>query len=267
MADMGPIVRSMKSSSKTLLGQLLVLSRWLPVKGRTQTLAPTAQAKTTVAEGLAMRSDKVASRHAVEQASLERISTDRIGAFSDAVIAVVITIMVLELKAPANSGLPALWPLWPTAVSYVVSYLAVAIVWVNHHHLLRFVRHLTPRLVWVNFLHLFAVSLVPFSTAWIARTHLAAIPVAFYAGVFVFVNVAFRLFEGDVFAQADEARICALARRMARRRSLGTILLFVVAALVALWLPPLGFALVCLTLVLYLRPEAPGSIFRASRLG
>ena len=256
----------MKNSGKTFLRQLLILSRWLPVRGRTQSLAPTVQDKVAVAEGLAKRSDEAASHHAVEQTSLESVSTDRIGAFSDAVIAVVITIMVLELKAPVSPGLHALWPLWPTAVSYAVSYLAVAIVWVNHHHLLRFVRQLTPRLVWVNFVHLFAVSLVPFSTAWIARTHLAAIPVAFYAGVFICVNVAFRLFEGDVFAQADEARICVLAKRMARRRSLGTILLFVVAALIALWLPPLGFALVSLTLVLYLRPEAPGSVFRASRL-
>lgn len=261
-----PNFRSMKISCKTIMGKLLLLSRWLPVQGCTRDLIPTVQDKAAAAGSLAMRGDEVASRHAVEQAPLERLSTDRIGAFSDAVIAVVITIMVLELKAPANSGLRALWPLWPTAVSYAVSYLAVAIVWVNHHHLLRFVRNLTPRLVWVNFLHLFAVSLVPFSTAWIARTHLAAIPVAFYAGVFVCVNVAFRLFEGDVFKQADEARLCSLAMRMARRRSLGTILLFVAAALVALWLPPLGFALVSLTLVLYVRPEAPGSVFRALRL-
>lgn len=247
------------------MGQLLLLSRWLPVQGCTHDLTPAVQDKEAPAGSLAIRGDEVTSRHAIEQVPRERLSTDRIGAFSDAVIAVVITIMVLELKAPANSGLRALWPLWPTAVSYAVSYLAVAIVWVNHHHLLRFVRNLTPRLVWVNFLHLFAVSLVPFSTAWVARTNLGAIPVAFYAGVFVCVNVAFRLFEGDVFKQADDARICGLARRMARRRSLGTILLFAAAALVALWFPPAGFALVSLTLVLYIRPEAPGSVFRALR--
>lgn len=261
------IVRSMKGSSKPFLGQLLILSRWLPVKGCTENLTPPVQDKAARAGDRFGRSHEVEGHHAVGQASLERLSTDRIGAFSDAVIAVVITIMVLQLKAPMSSGLHALWPLWPTAVSYAVSYLAVAIVWVNHHHLLRFVRHLTPRLVWVNFVHLFAVSLVPFSTAWIARTHLAAIPVAFYAGVFVCVNLAFRLFEGDVFEQTDETRICALAKRMARRRSLGTIVLFAVAAVIALWLPPVGFALVCLTLLLYLRPEAPGSVFRAAHSG
>lgn len=133
----------------------------------------------------------------------ESSGTERVGAFSDAVVAVIITLMVLELKAPESASLGALGPLWPTAVSYAVSYLFIAIVWVNHHHLLRLVRRTTPRLIWVNFAHLFAVSLVPFATAWIARTELAAVPVAFYAGVFVCVNLAYRLFECDVFAQAD----------------------------------------------------------------
>ncbi|MGH9448087.1 MAG: TMEM175 family protein, partial [Terriglobia bacterium] len=123
----------MKRSSKKLLRQLLALSRLLPVKGCPQNLGPTVQDEAAVAEGRATRSDGAAIHQLVAQTS-ERLSTDRIGAFSDAVIAVVITIMVLELKAPVSSGLHALWPLWPTAVSYAVSYLAVAIVWVNHHH-------------------------------------------------------------------------------------------------------------------------------------
>jgi uncharacterized membrane protein len=91
------------------------------------------------------------------------------------VFAVIITIMVLDLRPPPQATLAALLPLWPTALSYAVSYLFIAIVWVNHHHLLRFAEHATPRLIWVNFAHLFMVSLVPFSTAWVANTRLAAI--------------------------------------------------------------------------------------------
>jgi uncharacterized membrane protein len=191
-------------------------------------------------------------------------STERLGAFSDAVIAVVITLMVLELKAPERPEWSALWPLWPTAVSYAVSYLFIAIVWVNHHHLLRFVEHATPRLIWVNFAHLFAVSLVPFSTAWIARTQLAAAPVALYAGVFVFVNLAYCLFERDVFRQADKTLIGDRTRHMARRRSIGTLLMFVCASAISLRWPLPGFALVCVALILYLRPEAPGSALHAT---
>ncbi len=238
-----------------------------------------SRAKTT-GQFQSMRSGEVTApialtSHAEDLAALERTlktpsrmeldlhgnkpSADRLGAFSDAVIAVVITIMVLELKAPESPAWSALWPLWPTAVSYAVSYLFIAIVWVNHHHLLRFVRNATPRLIWTNFAHLFAVSLVPFSTAWIARTELAAAPVALYAAVFVFVNVAYCLFERDVLQQADDASIDARCKHLARRRSVGTLLTFVIAAAISLLLPRLGFVLVCMTLILYLRPEAPGS--------
>jgi uncharacterized membrane protein len=108
---------------------------------------------------------------------------ERLGAFSDGVFAVIITIMVLDLKPPPQPSFAALLPLWSTAVSY----LFVAIVWVNHHHLLRPAYHATPRLIWWNFAHLFAISLVPVSTAWVAVTRFAAVPVAVYAAVFAMV--------------------------------------------------------------------------------
>src|SRR3954447_6707866 len=103
----------------------------------------------------------------------------RLAAYSDAVFAVIVTIMVLELEAPEEASFAALWPLWPTVISYAVSYLFIAIIWINHHHLMRFVGAPTLRLMWTNFIHLFLVSLLPVATAWIARTHLASSPVAF----------------------------------------------------------------------------------------
>jgi Endosomal/lysosomal potassium channel TMEM175 len=112
-----------------------------------------------------------------------RATVERLGTFSDGVFAVLITIMVLELKPPEQPTFAALSPLWPTALSYAVSYAFIAIVWVNHHHLLRLTNYPSPRLIWINFAHLFMVSLVPFSTAWVARTRLAAVPVFVYAGV------------------------------------------------------------------------------------
>jgi uncharacterized membrane protein len=187
----------------------------------------------------------------------EKTLADRLGTFSDAVIAVIITIMVLELKPPEEPTFSALLPLWPTAISYAVSYLFIAIIWLNHHHLLRFVSHVTPALIWVNFAHLFAVSLVPFATAWIARTQLASAPVATYAGIFVCVNIAYRVFERQALAQADTTQISERARRMARRRSLATLLIFVAAMLCALAAPRIGFALICCALLPYLTPQAP----------
>jgi uncharacterized membrane protein len=193
-----------------------------------------------------------------EQVTRERkVAADRVGAFSDAVIAVIITIMVLELKPPQEPTFSALLPLWPTAISYSVSYLFIAIIWLNHHHLLRFVGHTTAALIWVNFAHLFCISLIPFATTWVARTELALAPVAAYAAIFVCVNIAYREFERQALNQADTTQIPQSARRIVRRRSLATLVIFVAAMLVALVAPRTGFALICCALLSYLRPEVP----------
>ena len=118
-------------------------------------------------------------------------STDRVRFFSDGVFAVLITILVLDLKPPHADTFSALLPLWPTGLSYAVSYVFIAIVWVNHHHLFGYAEVATPRLVWFNFAHLFSVSLIPFATVWIADSRLAAAPVALYAAIFVLVNVTY----------------------------------------------------------------------------
>ena len=189
----------------------------------------------------------------------EKTTADRLAAFSDAVFAVIVTIMVLELKAPDQPGFPALWPLWPTAISYAVSYLFIAIIWVNHDYLMRFVGRPTLRLIWINFVHLFMVSLLPFATAWIARTQLASSPVVFYAGLFVCIDIAYNVFEREVLVRADATRVSKRTRRMARWRSLVVLSMFAIAMLVAFVAPRLGFGLICGALILHLRPEAPGS--------
>ena len=195
----------------------------------------------------------------------EMITADRVIAFSDAVFAVIVTVMVLELKAPDQPAFSALWPLWPTALSYAVSYLFIAIIWINHHHLMRFVGPPTPGLIWINFVHLFMVSLLPFATAWVARTRLASAPVVFYAGLFVCIDVAYNVFEHHVLSHADIAQVSADMRRMARRRSLFVLAGFTTAMLVALVAPRAGFGLVCAALILHLRPEARGFSDRRHR--
>jgi uncharacterized membrane protein len=188
----------------------------------------------------------------------ETITADRLVAFSDGVFAVIVTVMVLDLKAPDQPTFSALWPLWPTAISYAVSYVFIAIIWINHHHLMRFVGPPTPGLIWVNFVHLFMVSLLPFATAWVARTRLAAAAVALYAGLFVCVDVAYNVFEHQVLAGARATRVSARMRRLARRRSLGVLVGFTTAMLVALVAPRVGFGLICAALILHVRPETPG---------
>jgi uncharacterized membrane protein len=189
----------------------------------------------------------------------EEVTADRLAAYSDAVFAVIVTVMVLELRAPEEPTFSALWPLWPTAISYAVSYLFIAVIWINHHYLMRLVGPPTLRLMWINFAHLFMVSLLPFATAWVARTRLASPPVVFYAGVFVCVDIAYNFFEGEVLARANAARVPVGNRLVARHRSLVVLATFTTAMLVALAAPRLGFGLICGALMLHLRPGARAS--------
>jgi uncharacterized membrane protein len=189
----------------------------------------------------------------------EPIGPDRLNAFSDGVFAVIITILVLELRPPKEASFAALLELWPTGVSYAISYLFIAIAWVNHHHLLRFAEVATHRLIWGNFAHLFSVSLMPFSTAWVAGTRLGAVPVAFYAGVFVLVNATYLLLYAEAVDRSAPQKITPRARSMMRMRSLVTLAIFAAAAIVALRYPIGGMAMICLCLILYLSRGAPGT--------
>jgi len=188
----------------------------------------------------------------------EKPTADRVAAFSDAVFAVIVTVMVLELRAPDQPAFSALGPLWPTAISYAVSYLFIAIIWINHHYLVRFIALPTLGLIWINFAHLFLVSLLPFATAWIARTRLASSPVVFYAGLFICIDVAYNIFEREVLARADATQVSERLRRVARRRSLVVLVSFAIAMLVAFVAPRLAFGLICAALLLHVRPDTFG---------
>jgi len=190
----------------------------------------------------------------------ESKETARLAAYSDAVFAVIVTIMVLELKAPDEAEFSILWSLWPTAISYAVSYLFIAIIWINHDHLMRFVGRPTLALIWINFTHLFMVSFLPFATAWVARTRLASSAIVFYAGLFVCIDIAYNVFERNVLAQADAREVSTHMRRIARRRSLVVLAMFTTAMLVAFIAPRLSFGLICVALILHLRPDVSSSI-------
>ena len=195
-----------------------------------------------------------------------KVTIERLAAFSDGVFSVIITIMVLDLRPPEHPTFAALWMLWPTAVSYVVSYVFTAIIWVNHHHLLRFADEPTPRLIWINFAHLFAVSLVPFTTAWVADTRLASVPVFVYAAVFVLVELAYLQFEHHALTHAVVEEISFRARRLAKLRSMIAFGLFLIAMFVSLKFPLAGFGFVCCAVFLYLQPELSG-VHRDSKDG
>ena len=188
-----------------------------------------------------------------------RATPERLSAFSDAVFAVLITVLVLELRPPEQPTFKALLSLWPAWLSYAVSYLFIAIVWINHHHLLRYATETTPRLMWSNFAHLFSVSLLPLSTAWMAVSELAPQPVAFYAAVFFLVNATYVFLIWELIGRASIDDVPHKARGIMRARSIVTLCLFGVAAVVALKFPLVGLGICCCCLIVYLKPEAPGS--------
>src|SRR5688572_2716504 len=115
----------------------------------------------------------------------------RMEAFSDGVFAVIITIMVLEMRAPHSTDLASLRPLIPIFLSYVLSFVFLGIYWSNHHHLLQAVKHVNGRVLWANLHLLFWLSLIPFVTNWMGENHLAAWPVALYGTVLLFAAIAY----------------------------------------------------------------------------
>jgi uncharacterized membrane protein len=119
------------------------------------------------------------------------MTKNRMEAFSDGVIAIIITIMVLELRVPHGSELTALKPLVPVFFSYILSFIFLGIYWSNHHHLLHAVQHVDGRILWANLHLLFWLSLVPFVTAWMGENHFAQGPVALYGTVMLFAAIAY----------------------------------------------------------------------------
>ena len=165
-------------------------------------------------------------------------------AFSDGVVAIIITIMVLELKAPHGDRPEALLPLLPIFLSYALSFVVVAILWVNHHHLVHTVQAVTGRILWMNNHLLFWLSLVPFTTAYIGENHLAPLPVALYGLVLFFSGCAFDLLRREIARQhAGDPVLTAVHRRSNRTNAL-TALLYLASA-------PLAFVSVWLSLAIF----------------
>ena len=138
---------------------------------------------------------------------------NRLEAFSDGVIAIIITIMVLELKVPHDTSLTALTTLWPVFLSYVLSFVYVGIYWNNHHHFYHVVRQVDGRVLWANLHLLFWLSLLPFATGWMGENHMAAVPVALYGVVLLMSALAWFMMQ--------RALLCVPGNREVMRQALG----------------------------------------------
>lgn len=194
---------------------------------------------------------------------LRKATPERLSALSDGVFAVLLTVLVLELRPPEIPSYAALLWLWPRWLSYAVSYLFIAIVWTNHHYLMRYASEAGPRLLWFNFAHLFSMSLLPLSTAWMAVSELAPQPVSFYAAVFFLVNATYICLIRELIDRIPVSEVPRKVRRIMRFRSITTLCLFGVATVVALRYPLAGLGICIGCLIVYLKPEPPGAATQA----
>lgn len=178
----------------------------------------------------------------------------RLEAFSDGVIAIIITIMVLELRPPEGTELADLAPLIPTFVSYVLSFVFIGIYWNNHHHLFQAVRHVDGRVLWANIHLLFWLSLVPFATAWMGERNFAAWPVAVYGVVLLMAGVAYFILSRALIAvQGKDSVLAAAVGRDIK--GLASVVIYAIAIPIALFAPWLAFGLYVLVAVIWLIPD------------
>ncbi len=178
----------------------------------------------------------------------------RLEAFSDGVIAVIITIMVLELQAPLGSGMSALKPKIPVFLTYVLSFIFIGIYWNNHHHLLHAVQRINGSVLWANLHLLFWLSLVPFATDWMGVNHWAAVPVALYGFVLFMAGLAFTILVEALIA--CEGRDSTLARAMGRDyKGKASLLFYALAVPLASLNPLISIALYALVSIMWFIPD------------
>jgi uncharacterized membrane protein len=175
--------------------------------------------------------------------------TTRLEAFSDGVLAIIITIMVLELKVPHAQDFNAILPLLPVFLSYVLSFIYIGIYWNNHHHMLHACRRVTGGILWANLHLLFWLSLIPFVTGWMGENHFAALPTAFYGGVLLMASIAYWILSDAIIR--DEGKDSMLARAVGRdlkgKLSTACYVMAIPLAFVAEWIAQAIYVLVALT--------------------
>jgi len=182
------------------------------------------------------------------------MTKSRMEAFSDGVIAIIITIMVLELRVPHDASLEALGPLVPVILSYALSYVFLGIYWSNHHHLLQATKHVDGRILWANLHLLFWLSLIPFVTGWMGENRFAAWPVALYGVVLLLAAIAYFLLTQSLIALhgRDSVIAAALGRDFKGKIS---VVLYAVALPIAFLNPGVACAVYVLVAVMWLVPD------------
>jgi uncharacterized membrane protein len=179
---------------------------------------------------------------------------NRLEAFSDGVLAIIITIMVLELKVPHGIEVAALQPLWPVFLSYVLSFIYVGIYWNNHHHMLHSTHRVNGSILWANLHLLFWLSLFPFTTGWMGENHLASVPAAAYGLVLLMAAIAYYILQRAIIAEQGPDSLLASAIGNDWKGKLSPVL-YLVAILLAFVSPWMANGLYAFVALVWLVPD------------
>ena len=178
----------------------------------------------------------------------------RLEAFSDGVLAIIITIMVLELKVPHGEGLATLVPLIPVFLSYVLSFVYIGIYWNNHHHMLHATHKVTGPVLWANLHLLFWLSLVPFATGWMGENHFAAAPAALYGVVMLMAAIAYWILQQTIIAAEGPDSLLKRAVKGDWKGKLSPVI-YLAAIPGAFWSPWISLGLYVLVALIWLVPD------------
>lgn len=178
----------------------------------------------------------------------------RLEAFSDGVIAIIITIMVLEMKVPHGETVDVLLPLFPVFLSYILSFVYVGIYWNNHHHMLHTVNRVSGSVLWANLHLLFWLSLFPFATGWLGENHFAALPSALYGMVLLMAACAYFILQHAIIAAEGENSLLRAAVGRDRKGK-ASMVLYVIAVIVAFWLTWVAQLIYIAVAIMWLIPD------------
>ncbi|HOZ82968.1 MAG TPA: TMEM175 family protein [Bacteroidia bacterium] len=179
----------------------------------------------------------------------------RLEAFSDGVLAIIITIMVLELKVPHETSIKALLILWPVFFSYIISFIYVGIYWGNHHHLLHTIHHVNGKVIWANMGLLFCLSLLPFTSAWMGENIPEKIPLMLYSINLAVCAVAFYLLQMCVLPQYTTTSKLIDAVKKQKTKGMISLGIYIAASVAALILPWLSVVLIIIPAILWVIPD------------
>lgn len=183
------------------------------------------------------------------------MNKSRLEAFSDGVIAIIITIMVLELKVPHEATWTALANLWPVFLSYILSFIFVAIYWANHHHLMHTVHHVNSAIMWSNNALLFTLSLIPFSTGWMGENHFENIPVALYSINLFICAISYYILQQTIMKHYKHSTALTEALKKQEKKGMLSLLCYLISVPLAFYLPILAACCFTFVSILWILPD------------